>query len=225
MRYFGPFPNSWAVRESAPDTEDLRHCGPVRTPPSPAVRGPACCTRSSAAPAGLRGVDRQGLCRRRAAGQPVPQRPASRDVVDDLSQHAGHTRCTGLPGRPWCTGTRSATCRRCCTSTIRRERQGRGRGYCWRRWSECQSVNQSWQHYLEQPLPGKIWVNLEPGAIREEPWRRWSVEGKAPVMAAYENERAWMGHGRGKRQPPALLAREQTASRGEQREALRDAWA
>lgn len=78
------------------------------------------------------------------------------------------------------------------------------------------------QHYLEQPLPGKILVNLEPGAVREA--LEALVEGKAPVMAArYENERAWMGMAENNASL-ALLAREQTSSRGEQRlEALRDA--
>jgi len=78
------------------------------------------------------------------------------------------------------------------------------------------------QHYLDQPLPGKILVNLEPATVKEA--LEEVVEGKVAVMAArYENERAWMGMAENNA-GLALLAREQESARGEQRlDALRDA--
>ncbi|MDD3354445.1 excinuclease ABC subunit UvrC [Zoogloea sp.] len=78
------------------------------------------------------------------------------------------------------------------------------------------------QHYLDQSPPGKVLVNLDPGAVREA--LEEVIEGKAMVLAPrFEAERAWMGMAENNA-GLALLAREQASTRGELRlEALRDA--
>jgi excinuclease ABC subunit C len=51
-RYFGPYPNAWAVKQTIQLMQKvfrLRTC--EDTVYATTVRGPACCTRSSAAPA------------------------------------------------------------------------------------------------------------------------------------------------------------------------------
>ena len=49
-RFFGPYPSAGAVRETLSSCRSCSGCAIARTPTSPIARGPACSTRSSAAP-------------------------------------------------------------------------------------------------------------------------------------------------------------------------------
>ncbi len=78
------------------------------------------------------------------------------------------------------------------------------------------------QHYLDQPPPGKLLINLELEPVRAA--LDEVLEGKFSLHhARFEHERAWMGMAENNAHL-AILAREQVSARGGQRlEALRDA--